>query len=123
MVMNGTAEDYLQAVGAFRQGLRDLGYVDGQTITIEYRFYPPDRPDLLPGIANELVHAKFDVLTANSTPEIRALMQATNTIPIVMIVPGDPVGAGLVASLARPGGNVTGLTIVSGSWAGRGLRC
>jgi putative ABC transport system substrate-binding protein len=97
-------------IEAFKQGLRELGYVDSQNIKIELRWYPPERPELLPGIASELVRSEVDVLVANSTPEIRALMQATSTIPIVMVGPGDPVGAGLVASLARPGGNVTGLT-------------
>jgi len=113
MVLQGAPEDTAPGVEAFRQGLRDLGYVEGQNLTIEYRYFPPDRHDLLPGIATSLVQSKVDVLIAMSTPEIRALMQATDTIPILMVVPGDPVGAGLIKSLARPGGNVTGLTIQS----------
>jgi putative ABC transport system substrate-binding protein len=106
----------MQSVEAFRQGLRDLGYVEGQNITIEMRWHAADRPDLLPGIAMELVGAKMDILVAASTPEIVALKQATRTIPIVMIAPSDPVGTGLIQSLARPGGNVTGL-----SWMSRGV--
>lgn len=113
LVIPGPADANTDLVGALRQGLRDLGYVEGQSIRFELGMYPPERPDLLPGIASELVRSKADVLVAVSTPQIRALMEATNTIPIVMIAPGDPVGSGLVASLGRPGGNVTGLTILS----------
>jgi putative tryptophan/tyrosine transport system substrate-binding protein len=112
MFLQGSAETTTEGVSAFRKELRDLGYVEGQNLSIEYRYYHPPGPDAaLTEIARELVQSKVDVLTAMSTPEIRALMQATTTIPIVMIVPGDPVGAGLIESLARPGGNVTGLTI------------
>jgi ABC-type uncharacterized transport system substrate-binding protein len=111
MVLQGSAETTTEGVAAFRKELRDLGYVEGQNLSIESRYYHPPGPDALTEIARELVQSKVDVLTAMSTPEIRALIQATTTIPIVMIVPGDPVGAGLIQSLARPGGNVTGLTI------------
>jgi putative ABC transport system substrate-binding protein len=121
MVIHGPAEASAQVIEAFRQGLRDLGYVEGQNISIELRLYPPERPDLLPGLASELVRSKVDVLVAVSTPQIRALMEATKTIPIVMIAPGDPVGSGLVASLARPGGNVTGLTIMTRDIMGKRL--
>jgi len=121
MVLQGGAEDTSSGVAAFRKGLRDLGYVEGQNISIEYRYYRPPGPDALAGIARELVQSKVDVLTAMSTPEIRALMQATTTIPIVMIVAGDPVGSGLVESLARPGGNVTGLTIMTTELDGKRL--
>ena len=121
MVMFGPAEASAQLIAAFRQGLRDLGYVEGQNINIENRWYPPEQPDLLPGIAIDLVRSKVDVLVGVSTPHIRALKAATSTIPIVMIGPGDPVGAGLVESLARPGGNVTGLTIMSIDTSGKRL--
>src|SRR4051794_25769644 len=100
-------------IEAFRQGLRDLGYVEGQNITIDLRWQPPERPDLLPEIANQLVGSNVDVLVGGTTPIISALKQATKTIPIVMIAPGDPVGTGLIDSLARPGGNVTGLAWMS----------
>ena len=121
LVIPSPPEAQVELVGAFRQGLRDLGYVEGQNIRFELSLYPPERPDLLPGIASELVRSKVDVLVAVSTPQIRALMEATKTIPIVMIGPGDPVGSGLVASLARPGGNVTGLTIMSHDIMGKRL--
>ena len=121
LVIPSPAEAQIELTDAFRQGLRDLGYVEGQNIRFDLSMYSPERPDLLPGIASELVRSKVDVLLAVSTPQIRALMEATKTIPIVMIAPGDPVGSGLVTSLARPGGNVTGLTIMSYDIMGKRL--
>lgn len=110
-----------QFVEAFRQGLRALGYVEGQNVEVEFRWHPPERLDLLPGIAHELVRSNADVLVGSTTPEIIALKQATSTIPIVMITPSDPVGAGLIGSLARPGGNVTGLAWMSRDITGKRL--
>lgn len=81
MVLQGGVEASAAPLDAFRNKLRDLGYIEGQNISIEYRGYPPERPDVLPGIARELVQSKVDVLLAVSTPEIRALKQATNTYP------------------------------------------
>lgn len=121
LLIPSPAEAQIELTDALRQRLRDLGYVEGQSIRFEMSLYPPERPELLPGIASELVRSKVDVLLAVSTPQIRALMDATKTIPIVMIAPGDPVGSGLVASLARPGGNVTGLTIMSYDMMGKRL--
>lgn len=95
-------------VEAFRQGLRDLGYVEGKNVLIEYR-YAEGKPDRLPNLAAELVRIKSDVIVTADTPPIRAAKSATREIPIVMAVVADPVAAGLVASLARPGGNITGL--------------
>src|SRR5262245_19645544 len=93
---------------AFRQGLRELGWIEGQTVRIEYR-WAEGHPDRLPALARELVGLKVDViLTAGSVP-IRAAKSATGTIPIVFVVLSDPVAPGLVKSLARPGGNATGL--------------
>jgi hypothetical protein len=112
-VMPGTAEASARLLDAFRQGLRDLGYVEGQNITIEFRWQPPERPEALSGIVNELVRSKPDVLVGPTTPQVLALKKATSTIPIVMVVPSDPVGTGLVQSLARPGGNVTGLAFTA----------
>jgi putative ABC transport system substrate-binding protein len=120
-VIAGQPEGPTKLTDAFRQGLRELGYVEGENIRIELRWHPPERPDLLPGIASELVRSKVDVLLAPTTPEILALKQATNTIPIVMIAPSDPVGTGLVESLARPGGNVTGLAWMSRDIMGKRL--
>jgi putative ABC transport system substrate-binding protein len=121
LITASPAEEQAELIGSFRQGLRDLGYVEGQNIRFELGLYPPERPDLLPGIANELARSRPDVLIAVSTPQIRALMEATKTIPIVMIAPGDPVGSGLVESLARPKGNVTGLTIMMDDLMGKRL--
>jgi putative ABC transport system substrate-binding protein len=94
---------------AFRHGLRDLGYVEGQTITLESRF-ADGQADRLPALVAELVRLPVDVLVVDGTTAIRPAQHATTTIPIVMAVSGDPVGEGLVASLARPGGNITGLS-------------
>jgi putative ABC transport system substrate-binding protein len=93
---------------AFEQGLRDLGWIKGQNLTLEYRF-AEGVLDRLPRLAAELVNLKVDLLVAVAAPETAAARQATNTVPIVFIVHGDPVGSGDVATLARPGGNVTGL--------------
>src|SRR5919108_1002940 len=92
---------------AFRQGLKDLGYVDGKNIVIEYR-HPKENPEQAPQLAAELIRLKVDTLIAVDPTAIRAAKQASTTTPIVMITNQDPVAAGLVESLARPGGNVTG---------------
>ncbi len=105
----------------FRQGLRDLGYVEGQNIAFEYR-YSEGRFDRVGQAAVELVQRGVDVIAAFGTPPTRAAMEATQTIPIVMISVGDPVGAGLVASLGRPGGNVTGNTILGPEMAAKRLQ-
>jgi putative ABC transport system substrate-binding protein len=94
-------------IDAFRQGLRELGYVDGETIAIEVRF-AEGKPERLPGLAEELVRLQVDVFWAPSSTILRALRDATATIPIVMSNVTDPVASGFVESLKRPGGNVTG---------------
>jgi len=96
-------------VEALRTGLRDLGYVEGKNLTIEFR-WAEGRHERLPELAAQLVRLKVDVIVAQGTPGANAAKQATATIPIVMPVVADPVATGLVASLVRPGGNVTGLT-------------
>ena len=96
---------------ALRQGLRDLGYAEGKNITIEYR-YGAGNSDRLVELAAEFVRLKVDVIVSGSTIAVRAAKDLTKTIPIVMTGTGDPVGTGLVASLAHPGGNVTGLSSV-----------
>ena len=93
----------------FRQGLRDLGYIEGRNIAIEYRS-AEGRPDRLVAAATELARLPVDVIATYATPATEAAKQAITTIPIVMIGIGDPVGLGFVASLARPGGNITGNT-------------
>jgi putative ABC transport system substrate-binding protein len=106
---------------AFRQGLRDLGYVEGQNIAIESR-WTEGKDDRLPALAADLVRSKVDVIVASGGAATRAVQLTTRTIPIVMSTVNDPVGSGLVASLARPGGNVTGLTIMAPDLAGKQLQ-
>ncbi len=105
---------------AFRQGLRELGYVEGQNIRLEYRFAEL-RLERLPGLATELVALKVDVIVASNQVSALAAKQATKTIPIVFALAGDPVASGLVTSLARPGGNVTGLSVLYSELAGKWL--
>ena len=106
---------------AFRHGLRDLGYLEGQNIAFEYR-YAGGLPDRLALVAVELVHRPVDLIATFGTPPTLAAKQATTTIPTVMMGVGDPVGAGLVTSLARPGGNITGNTILGPEVAGKRLQ-
>jgi putative tryptophan/tyrosine transport system substrate-binding protein len=96
---------------AFRQGLRERGYVEGETIAIEYR-WQEGRHERLPDLVAELVQLQVDVLVPVGTQPSRAAKQATSTIPIVMAQVGDPVGSGLVTNLARPGGNITGVSVI-----------
>ncbi len=103
-----------------RQRLRELGYVEGQNIAIEYRF-GEGKPGVLPDLAAELVRSKVDLIVAAGDPAIHAAKQATATIPIVMLAAGDPVGSRYVASLARPGGNLTGTTFLTRELAGKRL--
>jgi putative ABC transport system substrate-binding protein len=107
-------------IDAFRQGLRELGYVEGKNIVIEYR-YAEGNLDRLPDLAAEMVRLKPDVIVVGSTRFAEAAKQATSTIPIVVGGGGDVVGAGLVSSLARPGGNVTGSTSISPDLSGKRL--
>ena len=107
-------------VDAFRQGLRELGYVEGQNIVIEFR-WAEGQYDRLPVLATELVRLKVDVIVAPNTPTTRAARQATETIPIVFVSVADPVSAGFVASLARPGGHITGLSLMSPELVGKQL--
>jgi putative ABC transport system substrate-binding protein len=107
-------------IKAFRQGLRDLGYVEGKNISIEYRF-AEGKPDRLPGLTAELVHLKVDIIVTAGSPATRAAKEATNTIPIVMTNEADPVGTGFIASLARPGGNITGLSTLAPELSGKRL--
>jgi len=97
---------------SFRQALRELGYVEGQSINYEYR-YSEGVPDRLAAVVGELVRRPVDVIAAYGTPPVEAAKAATKTIPIVMVGVADPVRTGLVASLARPGGNITGNTVLS----------
>src|SRR5262249_3549019 len=102
---------------AFQQGLRELGYVEGRNIIIEYR-YAEEKRNRLPALATELVRLKVDIIVTGAAVATRHAKEATVTIPIVMAAIGDPVGSGFVASLARPGGNITGLSTLSPELSG-----
>jgi putative ABC transport system substrate-binding protein len=105
---------------AFRQGLRDLGYVEGGNVVIEYRD-AAGKPERFPALAAELVALKVDIIVAPTTLTAVAAKQTTKALPIVFVTAGDPVGSGLVTSLARPGGNVTGLSILAPELVGKRL--
>jgi putative ABC transport system substrate-binding protein len=115
-----TANGQSARIEAFRQGLRELGYVEGKNIVVEYR-YAEEKLDRLPALAAELVRLKVDVIVTGGGVITRAAKNATNTIPIVMAQDGDPVANGFVASLARPGGNITGLSNLAPEISGKQL--
>jgi putative ABC transport system substrate-binding protein len=115
-----TPAAFAQNIEAFRQGLRELGHVEGKTVVLEIR-YGEGRAERVPELARELVGLKVDVIVAASDVTIAAAKRETRTIPIVMINSNDPVGTGFVASLARPGGNVTGLSNISPELSGKRL--
>ena len=106
---------------AFRQGMRELQYAEGQNFVIEYRS-PEGRADRFPDLAQELVRLKIDLILTRGTPAVTAAKNATRTIPIVMAASGDPVGTAVVTGLARPGGNVTGLTALTAEVSGKRLQ-
>ena len=112
---------YAGLIEAFRQGLRDLGYVEGRNIVIEYR-YADGKYERLPALAAELARLKVAVIVSHGTPGPLAAKQATSAIPIIMTSAGDPVGSGLVSSLARPGGSVTGLCLLVPELGGKRLQ-
>ena len=106
----------------FIAALSELGWVEGKNVVFEHR-YADNRLERLPGLAADLVRLKVDVIAAAGTLAPLAAKQASSTIPIVMTAAGDPLGSGLVASLARPGGNVTGINSWRRTWAGSGWNC
>jgi putative ABC transport system substrate-binding protein len=117
---NSTATLEANLVGPFREGLRDLGYVEGRNMVIEYR-WAEGKYERFPELIAELVARKVEVIVTAGTPAALAVQRATATIPLVMVAVGDPVGTGLVASLARPGGNSTGLTSIAPDLEGKRL--
>ena len=118
---SSTASAMSQWVAAFVQRLRDLGWMEGRTVAIEYR-WAEGRSSRADEIAAEFVRLKVDVIVTYASSPVLAAKQATSVIPIVFAAATDPVGAGLVASLARPGGNVTGLSLMSAELAGKRLQ-
>jgi putative ABC transport system substrate-binding protein len=117
---NSTATLEANLVGPFRDGLRDLGYVEGRNIVIEYR-WAEGKYERFPALIAELIAQKVEVIVTAGTPASLAVQKATTTIPLVMVAVGDPVGTGLVASLAHPGGNITGVTSIAPDLEGKRL--
>lgn len=117
---NSTAALEANLTGPFREGLRELGYVEGRNLLIEYRWVEGNY-DRLPGLIDELLASKVEVIVTAGTPATLAVKKATSSTPLVMIAVGDPVGTGIVPSLARPGGNITGLTSISPELDGKRL--
>jgi len=115
---NSTAALEVNLVGPFRDGLRDLGYVEGQNILIEYR-WAEGKYERFPALIAELIASKVDVIVTAGTPATQAYQKARTSIPLVMVAVGDPVGTGIVTSLNRPGGNITGLTSISPELEGK----
>jgi putative ABC transport system substrate-binding protein len=115
-----SASAMVPRANAFRQGLRELGYVEGKNILIEYQ-YADGKLDRLPALAAELVRLNVDIIVSGGPAATRPGREATSTIPIIMAQDGDPVGNGFVASLAQPGGNITGLSTVAPEMSGKRL--
>ena len=120
VLLPGAPATFSLRTNALLRGLADLGYVEGKTITIDWR-WAEERVERLPELANELAKLDVDVIVTNGTPATRALKNATRTIPIVTAGVGDPVGTDLVDNLARPGGNVTGNSVVAPDLSGKRL--
>jgi ABC-type uncharacterized transport system substrate-binding protein len=118
---NSTAALETNLVDAFREGLRELGYEEGRNIAIEYR-WADGNYDRFPTLAEELIAAKVDAIVTAGTPAALAVKRATTTVPLVMVAVGDPIGTGLVPSLARPGGNLTGLSSIAPDLEGKRLQ-
>jgi putative tryptophan/tyrosine transport system substrate-binding protein len=117
---NSTPALEANLVGPFREGLRELGYVEGRNIVIEYR-WAEGQYERFPVLIAELLARKVDVIVTAETPATQAVKKATTSVPLVMVAVGDPVATGIVASLRRPGGNITGLTSISEDLEGKRL--
>ena len=118
---NSTAALEANLLDAFREGLRELGYEEGRNIVIEYR-WADGKYDHFPVLVAELIAAKVDAIVTAGTPAALAVKNATTTVPLVMVAVGDPIGTGLVPSLARPGGNLTGLSSIAPDLEGKRLQ-
>jgi ABC-type uncharacterized transport system substrate-binding protein len=118
---NSTAALEANLLDAFREGLRELGYEEGRTIVIEYR-WADGKYEQFPVLVAELVAAKVDAIVTAGTPAALAVKRATTIVPLVMVAVGDPIGTGLVSSLARPGGNLTGLSSIAPDLEGKRLQ-
>ena len=121
VLLAGTPTSFASRANAFVQGLRELGYVEGKTVAFEWK-WGEDRTELLPQLAEELVRLDVDAIVTGGTTAAKALKNATRTVPIVMAIIGDPVAVGLAQSLARPGGNATGFSIVAPDLSGKRLQ-
>ncbi len=117
---NSTAALEANLVEPFREGLRDFGYVEGKNVLIEYR-WAEGRYERFPGLVEELIASKVDVIVTAGTPATLAVKKTTTSVPLVMIAVGDPVGTGIIPSLSRPGGNITGLTSIAPELEGKRL--
>jgi putative tryptophan/tyrosine transport system substrate-binding protein len=120
VLLPGTPESFAPRTTAFLDGLKELGYVEGRTVLIDWK-WGQDRVQTLPELAADLVRSKVDVIVTGGTAAAQALKAATSSIPVVMAIIGDPVAAGLVTNLARPGGNLTGFSIVAPELGGKRL--
>jgi putative ABC transport system substrate-binding protein len=119
-VGNSTAALEANLVGPFREGLRELGYVEGQTLVIEYQ-WAEGKYEHFPALIAELLARKVELIVTAGTPASHAVKRATTSVPLVMVAVGDPVASGLVPSLTRPGGNITGLTSIAEEIEGKRL--
>jgi ABC-type uncharacterized transport system substrate-binding protein len=117
---NSTAALEANLLGPFREGLRELGYQEGRNLAIEFR-WADGKYERFPALIAELIALNVDVIVTAGTPASLAVKKATTSIPLVMVAVGDPVATGLVASLARPGGNITGLTSIASEMEGKRL--
>jgi putative tryptophan/tyrosine transport system substrate-binding protein len=120
LLTTGSSSSFANSLEVFSQGLRNLGYIEGQNIVIESR-YSEGKLERLPDLAAELVRLKVDVIMAASTPGVLAAKNATSTIPLIFVSVADPIGSNLVKSLARPGGNITGMSTMNAGLSAKRL--